>query len=153
MDAYKLLCHRIVRLTSILSPSVSRSPPLEYLLVPPCGIVPFNRTHLPPLPLPPSLPTSPLIMATTGAISSAGSGIAGLLRLPRKATRDPAFAAHATARPAGSVTDGGNLIWGRQLRPALLHLDKSSPPTRRVLLRPVAAAASSSPAEGGDSVG
>ncbi|CAL9107188.1 unnamed protein product, partial [Musa acuminata var. zebrina] len=109
--------------------------------------------HLPPLPLPPSLPTSPLIMATTGAISSAGSGIAGMLRLPRKATRDPSFAAHATARPAGSVTDGGNLIWGRQLRPALLHLDKSSPPTRRVLLRPVAAAASSSPAEGGDSVG
>lgn len=91
-------------------------------------------------------------MASTGALSGTGSGLSGLLRL-RRTAREPTF---ATTRPAGSVTDGGNLIWGRQLRPAIL-LERSAvlariPAGRRDLLRPVSAAASS-PAEGSDSAG
>ncbi|GFZ06188.1 glucose-6-phosphate/phosphate translocator-like protein [Actinidia rufa] len=52
---------------------------------------------------------------------------------------------------------GGNLVWGRQLRPAIL-LESSSlpaanfPATKREILRPCLAA-SSSPAEGGDTAG
>ncbi|KAG1334984.1 triose phosphate/phosphate translocator, chloroplastic [Cocos nucifera] len=94
-------------------------------------------------------------MASSGALSGTGSGLSGLLRL-RRTAREPTFAAFATTRPAGSVTDGGNLIWGRQLRPAIL-LERSAvlariPAERRDLLRPVSAAASS-PAEGSDSAG
>lgn len=107
-------------------------------------------------------------MAATAAagISGSGSGMTSLLRLRRPAARDPAIAALSAARPAGSVADGGNLIWGRQLRAALLHLDRATPPARisaaaaaaggdqKAPLRPVVtAAASSSPAEGSDSVG
>ncbi|EXC30566.1 hypothetical protein L484_015058 [Morus notabilis] len=58
------------------------------------------------------------------------------------------------ARPIGAVGEGGNLIWGRQLRPALL-LESSpapAPATRREILRPCLAAASS-PADGSDSAG
>lgn len=64
------------------------------------------------------------------------------------------------ARPIGGVGEGGNLIWGRQLRPALL-LKEASPvsslapammATRREILRPCLAAASS-PAGGSDSAG
>ncbi|KAJ0240678.1 Triose phosphate/phosphate translocator TPT [Hirschfeldia incana] len=51
-----------------------------------------------------------------------------------------------TAKPIGSIGDGGNLISGRQLRPVLL-LDSS--PEKREILKPVRAAA----AEGGDSAG
>ncbi|XP_042456743.1 triose phosphate/phosphate translocator TPT, chloroplastic-like [Zingiber officinale] len=103
-------------------------------------------------------------MAATAAGIS-GSGMTPLLRLRRPAARDPAMAALAAARPAGSVADGGNLIWGRQLRAALLHLDRATPPARiaaaaaagggqKAPLRlVVTAAASSSPAEGSDPVG
>ncbi|PKI55371.1 hypothetical protein CRG98_024222 [Punica granatum] len=62
----------------------------------------------------------------------------------------------ASAKPIGTVGEGGNLIWGRQLRPALLL--ESSPAAcapvamRREILRPCLAAASS-PAEGSDSAG
>ncbi|XP_074563354.1 triose phosphate/phosphate translocator TPT, chloroplastic [Curcuma longa] len=97
--------------------------------------------------------------AMAASISGSGSGMTSLLRLRR-----PAIAALSAARPAGSVADGGNLIWGRQLRAALLHLDRATPPARiaaavaggdhKAPLRPVvAAAASSSPAEGSDPVG
>lgn len=60
----------------------------------------------------------------------------------------------STARPIG---EGGNLVWGRQLRPALLLETASAtlnhfPPTKREILRPSLAAASS-PAEGSDSSG
>ncbi|KAG1330470.1 putative Triose phosphate/phosphate translocator, chloroplastic [Cocos nucifera] len=94
-------------------------------------------------------------MASIGSLSGSSGGLSGLLRL-RRTARDPTFAALATTRPAGSVTDGGNLIWGRQLLPAIL-LERSGVPSRIPagrwdLLRPVAAAASS-PAEGSDSTG
>ncbi|THU53474.1 hypothetical protein C4D60_Mb10t14810 [Musa balbisiana] len=94
-------------------------------------------------------------MAAAGAISGTRSGITGLLRLRRPAARNPAIA-------AGSLADGGDPIWGRQLCRSLIHLDRSFPPSRIAaaavfkkggLLRPVAAAASSSPAEGSDHVG
>ncbi|URE47750.1 hypothetical protein MUK42_14637 [Musa troglodytarum] len=94
-------------------------------------------------------------MAAAGAISGTGSGITALLRLRRPAARNPAIA-------AGSLADGGSPIWVRQLCPSLIHLDRSSPPSRIAaaavskkggLLRPLAAAASSSPAEGSDYVG
>nr|CAD1842469.1 unnamed protein product [Ananas comosus var. bracteatus] len=86
-----------------------------------------------------------------GTFSGTGGGISGLLRLRRRpSAAGDAAAAVAFRPPAGSVSGGGNLIWGRQLRPALL-LDR--PAARRELLRPVAAAASSSPAEGNDSAG
>uniref|UniRef100_A0A1D1YFA4 Triose phosphate/phosphate translocator, chloroplastic n=1 Tax=Anthurium amnicola TaxID=1678845 RepID=A0A1D1YFA4_9ARAE len=102
-------------------------------------------------------------MATAGAYSGTAGGISGLLR-PRRAPRDAApVALAAAARSTGSVGGGGNLIWGRQLRPGLL-LERSpatAAPCRiaapgaggRPLLLPVAAAASSSPAEGSDSAG
>ena len=64
------------------------------------------------------------------------------------------------ARPIGGVGEGANLIWGRQLRPALLLKEASPVPslapvtmaTRREILRPCLAA-SSSPAGGSDSAG
>ncbi|RWW22363.1 hypothetical protein BHE74_00004707 [Ensete ventricosum] len=95
-------------------------------------------------------------MAAAGAISGTGSGITALLRLRRPAARHPSVA-------ACSLADGGNPICGRHLRPSLIHLDRSFPPSRIPaavskkggLLRPVApaAAASSSPAEGSYYVG
>lgn len=56
----------------------------------------------------------------------------------------------STSRPIRAVSDGGNLIWGRQLRPAILL--ETSPATKREILKPTLAAASS-PAEGSDSAG
>ncbi|XP_019445682.1 PREDICTED: triose phosphate/phosphate translocator, chloroplastic [Lupinus angustifolius] len=52
--------------------------------------------------------------------------------------------APVTAKATGSVADGGNLVWGRQLRPALI-----SPALKKVILQPCHATA----AEGGDSAG
>ncbi|KAE9613547.1 Triose phosphate/phosphate translocator [Lupinus albus] len=49
-----------------------------------------------------------------------------------------------TVKATGSVADGGNLVWGRQLRPALI-----SPALKKVLLQPCHATA----AEGNDSAG
>ncbi|XP_047308744.1 triose phosphate/phosphate translocator TPT, chloroplastic-like [Impatiens glandulifera] len=64
--------------------------------------------------------------------------------------RKPTF--FATAKPIGHVGDGGNLIWGRQLRPTILLdtsplITKYHPLTKREILRPVFAAAASSPAD------
>ncbi|XP_068664847.1 triose phosphate/phosphate translocator TPT, chloroplastic [Aristolochia californica] len=88
---------------------------------------------------------------------SGSATIAGLVRL-RRVTRVATSA--ASARTNNPVRGGGNLIWGRQLRPALL-LEQYSPsqsPAKNVisgkrdLLKPVYAAASS-PAEGSDPAG
>eukprot|EP00262_Sarcandra_glabra_P017693 TRINITY_DN614_c0_g1_i1.p1 TRINITY_DN614_c0_g1~~TRINITY_DN614_c0_g1_i1.p1 ORF type:complete len:410 (-),score=15.64 TRINITY_DN614_c0_g1_i1:260-1489(-) len=85
------------------------------------------------------------------AISGA---ISGILR-PKKTTI--LTNAHVTipARSNRSVGDGGNLIWGRQLRPNLL-LEKSSPiriiAGNRGTLRPICASESAS-ADGSDSAG
>ena len=85
----------------------------------------------------------------TAALPGA-AGISTLLR--RKAPRHAAFAVAAAApRPNGAVGDGGNLIWGRQLRPALLLPKLTAGEKRDVLVRPISAA--STPAEGGDSAG
>jgi len=81
-------------------------------------------------------------------LSRAGvfSSLAHLRKPPREAVGGASF---VTVKTVGSLADGGNLIWGRQLRPELC-----SPALKKetVLLRPCLAAASS-PAEGGDSAG
>lgn len=66
-------------------------------------------------------------------------------------------ASFPTTRPIGAVSDSGNLICGRQLRPAILletsPVNLNSPvPKREILLRPCLAAASS-PAGGSESAG
>ncbi|KAK1268794.1 hypothetical protein QJS04_geneDACA008297 [Acorus gramineus] len=92
-------------------------------------------------------------------MASRALSVSGLLSLKRT-TRDTAFAVLTTRPPSGSVGDGANLIWGRQLRPSLLHLDRSPSlsfplpplaPAKRdhlLLLRPIRATA-----EGSDSAG
>ncbi|KAJ0876081.1 putative triose phosphate/phosphoenolpyruvate translocator, sugar phosphate transporter [Helianthus annuus] len=86
-------------------------------------------------------------------LSSGATTISGLPRLTRPAGR---LNTVAVASPASLNTTGGNLIWGRQLRPSLLNLDHSSPvvltPEKREVLKPCAATASESSgdaAEGG----
>ncbi|XP_025015165.1 triose phosphate/phosphate translocator, chloroplastic isoform X1 [Ricinus communis] len=69
------------------------------------------------------------------------------LRRPMRESNTTSF---VSMKPIGTVGEGGNLIWGRQLRPSLLL--ESSPATKRENLRPTMAAASS-PAEGSDSSG
>ncbi|XP_050371294.1 triose phosphate/phosphate translocator, chloroplastic [Argentina anserina] len=69
----------------------------------------------------------------------------------RKSARHPASAVSfvsAPRRSIGAVSEGGNLIWGRQLRPALLL--EASPSRRETTVNPCHAAAA---AEGGDSAG
>ncbi|ONK80128.1 uncharacterized protein A4U43_C01F14170 [Asparagus officinalis] len=61
-----------------------------------------------------------------------------------------AFASAAQPRPNGPVTDAGNLVWGRQLRPNIL-LPSPLKLTVEKRVKPVLAAAS--PAEGSDSAG
>lgn len=74
------------------------------------------------------------------------------LRKPQRESGANGSVSFVSARPIGAVGEGGNLIWGRQLRPALL-LESSRLSAK--ILRPstVCATASSSPAEGGDSAG
>lgn len=60
-----------------------------------------------------------------------------------------AFPAAATAKPVGPLIAGPNLIWGRQLRPAILL--EVSP--KRESIKPCSSAAASSPAESSDSSG
>ncbi|XVE51392.1 hypothetical protein DITRI_Ditri02bG0036400 [Diplodiscus trichospermus] len=82
---------------------------------------------------------------------SRASTITGLPQLRPKLSRDTVTVSFASAKPIGTVGEGGNVIWGRQLRPALLL--ESSPVSKREILKPILAAASS-PAEGGsDSAG
>ena len=82
---------------------------------------------------------------------SHASTITGLPQLRPKLSRESVNVSFASAKPVGAVGEGGNVIWGRQLRPALLL--ENSPVCKREILKPVLAAASS-PAEGGsDSAG
>ncbi|KAK6264678.1 hypothetical protein SCA6_020112 [Theobroma cacao] len=82
---------------------------------------------------------------------SRASTITGFPQLRPKLSRDSVNVSFASSKPIGAVGGGGNLIWGRQLRPALLL--ESSSVSKREILKPVSAAASS-PAEGGsDSAG
>ncbi|KAF8391304.1 hypothetical protein HHK36_023608 [Tetracentron sinense] len=79
------------------------------------------------------------------------TNISGLTGLRRSTKEGSSF---VPMKSVGAVGDGGNLIWGRQLRPALL-LEKSPvvrvPAGKREILRPSFATAS--PAEGSDSAG
>ena len=86
-------------------------------------------------------------MPALGTLSAGGAaaGFAGLLRLRN---RGPAVASPA-ARAGSAVHDGGQLVWGRQLRPALILPNAGLLPSqasKRLPLRPVAASASSEPA-------
>ncbi|KAG5561738.1 hypothetical protein RHGRI_004701 [Rhododendron griersonianum] len=89
-------------------------------------------------------------------LSGATTVSTGIPRLSKPARLSPTC--FAAVRLAGAVDgSGGNLIWGRQLRPAILlesssPLASSVPVTKREILRP-SLAASSSPAEGSDSSG
>lgn len=79
--------------------------------------------------------------------------ISSLRRSPRESHQNVSF---VSLKPVGAVGEGGNVIWGRQLRPALL-LESSNAPAglfagKREILRPTLATASS-PAEGSDSAG
>ncbi|KAG6777082.1 hypothetical protein POTOM_016884 [Populus tomentosa] len=74
------------------------------------------------------------------------------VRRPLRESHSNTSCSFISIKPIGAVGEGGNLIWGRQLRPSLL-LEASSPMNaRKDILRPVMAAASS-PAEGSDSSG
>ncbi|XP_041026142.1 triose phosphate/phosphate translocator, chloroplastic isoform X1 [Juglans microcarpa x Juglans regia] len=88
--------------------------------------------------------------ATFGSLSN-------LRKLPRESgsSCNTTSVSFVSARPIGAVGEGGNLIWGRQLRPALLLESSSLGGKPRETLRAghVGAAASSSPAEGSDSAG
>ncbi|XP_050214646.1 triose phosphate/phosphate translocator, chloroplastic-like [Mercurialis annua] len=75
------------------------------------------------------------------------SSLPSLRRSFRESSHTTSF---VSIKPIGAVGKGGNLIWGRQLRPSLLL--ESSPVTKRETLRPILAVASS-PAEGSDSPG
>lgn len=88
-----------------------------------------------------------LSRATTAAT------ISSLRRSPRENHQNVSF---ISLKPIGAVGEGGNVIWGRQLRPALL-LESSNAPAglfagKKEILRPILATASS-PAEGSDSAG
>lgn len=86
-------------------------------------------------------------------LSTGASSIIGIPQL-RKSPIRLTPTCFAVAKPIGPIADGGNLIWGRQLRPSLL-LDSNHPiatynhpvTTKREILRPLLAAASSSPAD------
>ncbi|KAL0321261.1 UNVERIFIED_CONTAM: Triose phosphate/phosphate translocator, chloroplastic [Sesamum radiatum] len=85
-----------------------------------------------------------------------GATIRGLALPPKPAARIAGNSSVPTVRLSGKLSDGGNLICGRQLRPAIL-LEASpaitvSSVTKRQNVRPCLAAASS-PAESSDSAG
>ncbi|XP_021902211.1 triose phosphate/phosphate translocator TPT, chloroplastic, partial [Carica papaya] len=90
-------------------------------------------------------------------VLSRSATVAGLPYL-RKPPREIHRASFAVAKPIGAVGEGGNVIWGRQLRPALLLESSPAVPAnlfavKREMLPRIRAAASSSPAEGSDSAG
>lgn len=78
------------------------------------------------------------------------ASLSQLRKPPRENNNNNNSVSFASARPIGAVGEGGNLIWGRQLRPALL-LENSSAGKQRETVKPCLAAASSSP--GSDSAG
>ncbi|KAL0283879.1 UNVERIFIED_CONTAM: Triose phosphate/phosphate translocator, chloroplastic [Sesamum angustifolium] len=85
-----------------------------------------------------------------------GATIRGLALPQKPAARIAGNDSVPTVRLRGKLSDGGNLIWGRQLRPAIL-LEASpaiavSSVKKRQNVRPCLAAASP-PAESSDSAG
>ncbi|KAJ1281802.1 hypothetical protein BS78_03G002000 [Paspalum vaginatum] len=89
-------------------------------------------------------------MSALGALSGGGAGVAGLLRLrlPRRAGAAPAPAApQLPPLKCAAVPNAAQLVWGCQLRPALLLPAAGLLPlqaaARRQALRPPAAAAES----------
>ncbi|PPS16474.1 hypothetical protein GOBAR_AA04125 [Gossypium barbadense] len=82
---------------------------------------------------------------------SRASTIAGLPQIRPKLSRDSLSVSFASAKPIGAVGEGGNVIWGRQLRPSLLL--EISPVNKREILKPVLASASSAAGGGSDSAG
>ncbi|XP_006643976.3 triose phosphate/phosphate translocator TPT, chloroplastic [Oryza brachyantha] len=99
-------------------------------------------------------------MPALGTLSGGAAGVAGLLRLRRAPVAPSTSTSHApapfpaarcAAASAAVVPDGGQLVWGRQLRPALLlpagGLLPAAAAPRRQPLRPPAAAASGSAGE------
>ncbi|XP_078174515.1 glucose-6-phosphate/phosphate translocator-like protein isoform X1 [Carex rostrata] len=93
-------------------------------------------------------------MASVGTLAGSGGGISGLLRLRRQPTSlaPTTSLSFATARASSSsLSEGGNLISGRQLRPALLLEPNLLKPLRQTRL--IIASAASTPAEGGESAG
>ncbi|XP_062013082.1 triose phosphate/phosphate translocator TPT, chloroplastic [Rosa rugosa] len=83
-------------------------------------------------------------------VLSRATAFASVPSLRKSSPRQPGAVSFVSParRPIGTVSEGGNLIWGRQLRPALL-LEASPPSSRKEILKPCLAAA----AEGGDSAG
>ena len=90
-------------------------------------------------------------MSALGTLTGgAAAGVSGLIRLRRRAAPAPAIAAPShlpsgTAKCA-ALPDAAPIVWGRQLRPALLlpaALLPSSHPAKKHNLRPAAAAAES----------
>ncbi|KAA3455653.1 triose phosphate/phosphate translocator, chloroplastic-like isoform X1 [Gossypium australe] len=82
---------------------------------------------------------------------SRASTIAGLPQIRPKLSQDCLSVSFASAKPIGAVGEGGNMIWGRQLRSSLLL--ESSPVNKREILKPVLASASSAAGGGSDSAG
>nr|AAF86906.1 triose phosphate/phosphate translocator precursor [Mesembryanthemum crystallinum] len=83
-------------------------------------------------------------------VLSRATAIAALPRLSRP-RREAASLGIAAVKPVGAVKDGGNLIWGRQLRPVLLLEPVQTGPVSRkesTAVQPCRAAA-----EGSDSAG
>nr|P49132.1 RecName: Full=Triose phosphate/phosphate translocator, chloroplastic; Short=cTPT; Flags: Precursor [Flaveria trinervia]CAA81385.1 triose phosphate/phosphate translocator [Flaveria trinervia] len=82
-------------------------------------------------------------------LSSGATAISGVPRLTKPAGRITTTTV-AVAFPARLNATGGNVVWGRQLRPSLLNLDHSSPvslvtkPVKRDVLKPCSATASDS---------
>ncbi|GMI77639.1 triose-phosphate / phosphate translocator, ACCLIMATION OF PHOTOSYNTHESIS TO ENVIRONMENT 2 [Hibiscus trionum] len=79
-------------------------------------------------------------------VLSRASVIAGLPQLRPKLSRGSVNVSFASAKPIGAVGEGGNVIWGRQLRPAFLL--ESLLVNKREVLKPVSAAAGGSDSAG-----
>ncbi|CAL4978833.1 unnamed protein product [Urochloa decumbens] len=83
-------------------------------------------------------------MSAPGTLTGAAPGVAGLLSLRRRAAPAPALPSSPQLPPlkCAVLPDAGQLVWGRQLRPALLPAALLPvQPARRHTLRPPAAAA------------
>ncbi|KAL8468108.1 hypothetical protein ACS0TY_031371 [Phlomoides rotata] len=85
-----------------------------------------------------------------------GATVSGLALPPKPAARITGNCSFPSLNFTRGVSNGGNLIWGRQLRPSILleasPVSVASPVTKRESIRPCFASASS-PAEGSDSSG
>ncbi|KAL2475321.1 Triose phosphate/phosphate translocator TPT [Abeliophyllum distichum] len=89
-------------------------------------------------------------------VLTGATAIRGLPLLQKRAARFTANRSVPALKPTGAFKDGGSLLWGKKLRPAIL-LEASpasavSPVTKRESLPPCLAATSSQ-AEGNDSAG